>query len=1304
MKTTKLLMSRGLILLAMILISPSLIADTVIGTGNNESTSLPIEPYYGYSYTQSIYLSTEVNASGNITGIKWYWSGTSNGANSDSITIYLAHTTKTSFASDTDYVAAANIAPYFTGTVTYPTSPGWMTITLDSSFNYNGTDNLLIAVEEDRPGYNSFGDDFYCTSVSASRSIGFYSDLYNPSITNPHPNLFNRFITAFIPNVTLVGITPACPNPIVDSICYASTNSVDIYWTGTAANYLFEYGAVGFTPGTGTSSTVSAATTSLTGLTNGTSYEYYIQGVCGPGDSSGIVGPLTFTTPCAAAAMPFIDSVENQTASTSGIVSNCYISDPTSTTSSFRWNVTGTGTTLSSFTGALNANSGSKYFFTEASSGSLGDEAYLYLPPIDMGTSTQNILSFYYHMYGASMGTLYIERYDNCSWVVVDSISGQQQTVQSDPWLQKVVPLAYMGEQQIRFRGVKGSSYTGDICIDDINFLNVPSCATIPPHILTADDSIACVNQVVNFSLDTNLSSSVAGISYEWYSSTDGITYSPIAGASAVSYSATITGPTYFQAIIRCSVSGDSAVTSPVFIDIDTFTNCYCTSAANFGGDTDIGQFTIGSFMNPTTTPTPQSSNLTATNTYSDFKSLGAQVVNSTVAQPITVYQITQFGTFYNAYAAVYIDYNQDGVFDPSTELLIDGPTNAGNGYSFTGAAAIPATAMAGVTGMRVVLSEGASSTNIDPCGSYSYGETEDYLIDIVHPPACTGTPVAGNATVTDSMVCPNEVYTLGLDTMLSFSGLSYQWQVSTTSSTAGFTDIMNATNSNFDTSQVQDTWYRCIVECTTSSSMDTSAVVAVYMDSFYGCYCVSTANFSGDDDIGQVTIGSFVNPTTTPSPQAGNPASIEVYTDYTGLGPIPITPGLPTSVSVFQINSSTFQYDCFAAIYIDMNQDGMYDTLAERVFAGSSDVTNNYNPIGFLTVPTTAMTGVTGMRVVLREFGDSSTTFPCGDYGYGETEDYLVNISCAASLNDLPDTTVCAEPGITLDAGAGFVTYSWSTGDSMQTLEVNSTGTYTVSAWDSVGCIDQETVMITANPNPTPMLGADTSFCDGSTVNLSYMDSSIAAWTWSTGDSMDNIDATAGGNYWLTVTDMNGCMGTDSVMLTSISLPTVSTIVATQSTTNQLEYSFSSNGSNANTYSWDFGDGNTDNTSQPKNTYGVSDNYTVTLIVSNDCGSDTATLTQWFGIPESINTPSSEIFKLYPNPTKDFITLELLSTVEMNSLQLVNSIGQRIDVQSESIGTGKYKITFPEIPTGNYYLEIQTDEGSFGQTFLLTK
>lgn len=202
---------------------------------------------------------------------------------------------------------------------------------------------------------------------------------------------------------------------------------------------------------------------------------YNAQGVTAFGCTS-----TSFTTQAdPTVTAPWSDDFESHSATTnSNISTNSWSSNPSGTISSFRWDIDASGSTPTSSTGPNAANSGSKYAYTESSSGSTGNEATLTTPPIDVsGLSGTPTLLFYYHMYGSTMGTLNVDVYDGTSWnSAVWSQTGQQQTSGADAWTVVSVDLsAYVGSGtiQVRFRGVKGSGITGDISIDDVEVKGV---------------------------------------------------------------------------------------------------------------------------------------------------------------------------------------------------------------------------------------------------------------------------------------------------------------------------------------------------------------------------------------------------------------------------------------------------------------------------------------------------------------------------------------------------------------------------------------------------------------------------------------------------------------------------------------------------------------------------------------------------------------------------------------------------------------------------------------------------------------
>ncbi|HLY68633.1 MAG TPA: GEVED domain-containing protein, partial [Puia sp.] len=85
----------------------------------------------------------------------------------------------------------------------------------------------------------------------------------------------------------------------------------------------------------------------------------------------------------------------------------------------------------------------------------------------------------------------------------------------------------------------------------------------------------------------------------------------------------------------------------------------------------------------------------------------------------------TAGGGIFTEFWSVYIDFNQDGVFEP-VEMVAHGDAAIRINKSFR----IPSSAINGPTRMRIQMQPSAEQTN--PCATYSFGEVEDYTVDLV--------------------------------------------------------------------------------------------------------------------------------------------------------------------------------------------------------------------------------------------------------------------------------------------------------------------------------------------------------------------------------------------------------------------------------------------------------------------------------------------------------------------------------------------------------------------------------------------
>jgi len=130
------------------------------------------------------------------------------------------------------------------------------------------------------------------------------------------------------------------------------------------------------------------------------------------------------------------------------------------------------GQTSSSNTGPSGAQAGSYYAYLETSGGSLGDTDYITCT-FNFASLTSPEISFYYHMYGATMGTLGVEVSTNGggAWTSLWSITGQQHSSMTAAWTAKTISLCqYAGltSVMLRFVGMRGSDYYSDMAIDNL--------------------------------------------------------------------------------------------------------------------------------------------------------------------------------------------------------------------------------------------------------------------------------------------------------------------------------------------------------------------------------------------------------------------------------------------------------------------------------------------------------------------------------------------------------------------------------------------------------------------------------------------------------------------------------------------------------------------------------------------------------------------------------------------------------------------------------------------------------------------
>ena len=276
------------------LFSLSVNSQVVLGDGDIVNSALPIEPYYGYSYSQSIYKSSQINASGSITGVSYTATASTTLATSGQWVVYVGLTEKEIFESTSDWIPISELTQVYAATAEAPTTiseEGVVTITFDAPFEYDGSSNLVIAVEENQGGYDLSSDDFYSSQANQIVSIYYYSDSVNPNPTSP----LDGNITQNYANVVLEGITQDCPNPTGFSLESFTETSAEISWEGGSSE-AFEY-VYSDTEPEGAGESISTSTVTIDNLDSDTTeHTVWVRAVCGDITSSWI--SYTFSNLC----------------------------------------------------------------------------------------------------------------------------------------------------------------------------------------------------------------------------------------------------------------------------------------------------------------------------------------------------------------------------------------------------------------------------------------------------------------------------------------------------------------------------------------------------------------------------------------------------------------------------------------------------------------------------------------------------------------------------------------------------------------------------------------------------------------------------------------------------------------------------------------------------------------------------------------------------------------------------------------------------------------------------------------------
>ncbi|MEX2483409.1 MAG: S8 family serine peptidase [Brumimicrobium sp.] len=306
----------------------------------------------------------------------------------------------------------------------------------------------------------------------------------------------------------------------------------------------------------------------------------------------------------------------------------------------------------------------------------------------------------------------------------------------------------------------------------------------------------------------------------------------------------------------------------------------------------------------------------------------------------------------------------------------------------------------------------------------------------------------------------------------------------------------------------------------------------------------------------------------------------------------------------------------------------------------------------------------------------------------------YTTNLVMNSTVNE-PTCASNDDGSINASASGGTgITYQWTGGPSTALYDNLASGTYEVTATASNGCYISEsyTLNYTSNITLTETI-TDPTCNDSNDGEITVIGSGSSSFTyeWNGGPSSDTWSGIGNGTYTVTITDADGCDTTTSYTLTANPLTPVSGFSASP---DYLTVDFFNTSSNASTFEWDFGDGNTSTDFNPTHTYANSGTYTVCLTAYSDC--DESTICQDIEVDKDISNLMDSQQKLgitvYPNPANKELNFKIESN-KAHRIVMYDATGKVITTKTvtDEIST----INLHKFNSGLYFYHIKDENGN---------
>lgn len=285
-----------------------------------------------------------------------------------------------------------------------------------------------------------------------------------------------------------------------------------------------------------------------------------------------------------------------------------------------------------------------------------------------------------------------------------------------------------------------------------------------------------------------------------------------------------------------------------------------------------------------------------------------------------------------------------------------------------------------------------------------------------------------------------------------------------------------------------------------------------------------------------------------------------------------------------------------------------------------------------------------------------------------------------------LGDVAICEGDIQPANAGPGFSSYLWSTGDTIPSLNLSMPGLYWVEATDTFGCniASRDSFVLSWFPSVPVNLGTDTALCIGDSLLLTA-GPNYQSYMWNNGNNTAELTAQTPGWYGLTVVDSFGCTLSDSMLLSQAPNP----IAAFSYTATGTSIQFTNLTTGASSAFWQFGDGDSSTTLSPTHTYPAG-SFTPCLIATSGQGcSDTICQSI---VLVHLDPAFANQWQIYPQPAQGQLIIQ--SDWGLDGWSIVDLQGRKL-MTGQLNGAFETRIPLEHLANGIYLLQVWGNQGT---------